>query len=78
MGPCDWYPYPDPPLSDIVSSVDYKSVVQLKAIKVSLIVWTIPVMVAGLVAALVSVTSAQNEPHVGKWELNLSMDRSEN
>ena len=44
-----------------------------KSIKVSLIVWAIPVVLAlCLVATLASVAFAQNEPRVGTWELNLS------
>ena len=44
-----------------------------KSIKVSLIVWALPVVLAlCLVATLASVAFAQNEPRVGTWELNLS------
>ena len=45
----------------------------MNAIKVSLIVWAIPVVLAlCLVAPLASVAAAQNEPYVGTWELNLA------
>ena len=45
----------------------------MNAIKVSLVVWAIPVVWAlCLVAARASIASAQNEPYVGTWELNLA------
>ena len=45
----------------------------MNAIKVSLVVWAIPVVLAPcLVAPRASVASAQNEPYVGTWELNLA------
>ena len=45
----------------------------MNAIKVSLVVWAIPVVLAlCLVAPRASVASAQNEPYVGTWELNLA------
>jgi hypothetical protein len=45
----------------------------MKAINMSLVVRAIPAVLAPcLVAALASITSAQNEAHVGRWELNLA------
>ena len=45
----------------------------MKAKAASLVVWAIPVLLAPcLVVALASAASAQNAPHVGTWELNLS------
>ena len=45
----------------------------MKAVNVSLDMRAIPVVLAlCLGAAVASVASAQNEPHVGTWELNLA------
>lgn len=44
----------------------------MRAVKVSLDTWAIPVVLALFFVVALSLAAAQNEPRVGTWELNLA------